>query len=145
MKRIMIAMTILLAAVCFAQTSEVDSLCISPKGNEKWQKTKDNVWPGQVNGEVYFYKLDKGAKLLWSADGKSWDTDADGMWADKEGNFMKIDGGKVMWSPDGANTWQDTPEWKWQAVDEKWYKLDKDWNVWVSPGSAGKSAAKKQK
>lgn len=118
-----LAMTMLLAAVCIAQNT-------NPAGY-KWKRVNDNVWPGQVNGEMYFYKLDKNTSLLWSPDGKKRETDSDGMWADKEGNFMKIDGGKVVWSPDGGNTWQDTQEWKWEAVNLKWYKLDKDWNLWV--------------
>jgi hypothetical protein len=96
-----------------------------------WEKTKDNTWMGYSDGQPYRYKLD-GTKLLWSSDGKTWDADPDGMWADKEGTFYKIEDQKLVWSPDAGNTWQDIPEWRWQAIDDRWYKVDKDWTVWVS-------------
>jgi hypothetical protein len=95
-----------------------------------WAKAKDNSWPGVVNEQTYRYKL-VGSKLMWSADGKTWEEDSDGMWTDKEGVFYKLDGTKLVESTDAGNTWTETFEWKWEAVDGRWYKLDKDKVVWV--------------
>jgi hypothetical protein len=95
-----------------------------------WKKTKDNSWPGLINEEVYWYRLDQQSKLWWSPDGRKWNPDSDGMWADGEGVFYKLENGRLVWSTDGASTWNDAPEWKWMAVDSNWYKLDKDGIVW---------------
>ncbi len=97
-----------------------------------WKKTKNNSWPGVVNEQTYWYKLDASAKLWWSADGKKWEEDADGMWADQEGVFYKINGTQLAESTDGGSTWNETPQWKWLAVNGRWYKLDKDRVLWHS-------------
>ncbi|MES2779213.1 MAG: hypothetical protein V4651_04860 [Bacteroidota bacterium] len=97
-----------------------------------WKKARNNSWPGVVDQQTYRYKLDANAKLWFSADGKNWQEDADGIWSDKEAVFYKLDGTKLIQSTDGGNTWNETPEWKWLAIDGRWYRLDKDWDVWVS-------------
>jgi hypothetical protein len=136
MKKILISMNIFLVVFC------IQPLLLKAQNTNKndnkstrtynWTKAKNNSWPGVINEQTYWYKLDGRAELLWSADGKKWEEDTDGMWADKEGVFYKIDGTQLAQSTDAGNTWNETPEWQWQAVDGRWYKLDKDRVVWVS-------------
>lgn len=140
MKRTMILFSTLLA-VCLIYLVNAKPTA----GGDDWKKAKNNAWPGVINEQTYMYKLDANAKLWWSPDGKKWEADADGMWADKEGSFFKIDGHKLRTSADGGNTWSDSPEWKWMAVDGNWYKLDKDWIVWVSKVPAGAATSETAK
>jgi hypothetical protein len=136
MKKILILMNLFLVVFC------IQPLLLKAQNTNKndnkstrtynWTKAKNNSWPGVINEQTYWYKLDGRAELLWSADGKKWEEDTDGMWADKEGVFYKIDGTQLAQSTDAGNTWNETPEWQWQAVDGRWYKLDKDRVVWVS-------------
>jgi hypothetical protein len=134
MKKILITVKIFLVVCCLqplllnAQNAKKTNT--SSKA-EAWKKTKDNSWPGVADEKTYWYKLDSKAKLMWSADRKSWEEDSDGMWADKEGVFYKLDGHKLVESTDAGNSWNETFEWKWLAVDGRWYKLDKDHVVWV--------------
>ena len=96
-----------------------------------WMKSKAGTWPGMKDGKTYWYKLDKKAKLWWSADGKKWAAVADGAWADKDGKWLKINDNKLVWSTDGS-TWAEVPEWKWEGSDGKWYKFDSSWMLWVN-------------
>lgn len=120
----------MLPFVSNAQTANKDHL--KSTQTLTWERAKNNSWPGVLNEQPYRNKLDEKGKLWWSSDGKNWVEDTDGMWADKEGVFYKMDGSKVVESKDGASTWDETSEWKWLAVDGRWYKLDKDGVVWVS-------------
>lgn len=98
----------------------------------EWMKAKDGAWAGTMNGKTYWYKLDKDAKLWWSADkGKNWSHVDNQMWADKEGKWLKISNKNLVWSADMGKSWSTVPDWTWQGADGKWYKFDKDWTVWV--------------
>lgn len=94
-----------------------------------WMKSPAQTWPGMYEGKTYWYKLDKMAKLWWSADGKKWAAVESGTWADKEGKWLKIHEGKLVWSKDGK-AWSEVPEWKWEGSDGKWYKFDSSWSLW---------------
>ncbi|AHF14934.1 hypothetical protein [Niabella soli] len=96
-----------------------------------WTKSKTQTWAGDVEGKTYWYKLDKAAKLWWSADGKKWAAVKSGAWADKDGKWLKIHEGKLVWSADGKE-WTEVPEWKWEGSDGKWYKFDSKWTLWVN-------------
>lgn len=86
-----------------------------------------------MKGKSYWYKLDKSAKLWWSADGgKNWVAVKDGMWADKDGKWMKISENKLWWSADMGKKWSEVPEWKWEGPKGEWYKFDKDWSLWTN-------------
>lgn len=95
-------------------------------------KSKTGTWPGMKDGKTYWYKLDKMAKLWWSADGKKWAAVDNGMWADKDGKWLKIGDGKLWWSADGGKNFSEVPEWKWEGSDGKWYKFDAKWTLWVN-------------
>ncbi len=96
-----------------------------------WKKSKTGTWAGKKDGKTYWYKLDKEAKLWWSADGKKWAAVENGMWADKDNKWLKINNGKLVWTTDG-NNWAEVPEWKWEGSDGKWYKFDDKWTLWVN-------------
>ncbi|WP_346238233.1 hypothetical protein ABDK00_004070 [Niabella insulamsoli] len=96
-----------------------------------WMKSKTQTWPGMFEGKTYWYKLDKMAKLWWSADGKKWAAVESGSWMDKDGKWLKIHEGKLVWSADG-DSWSEVPEWKWEGSDGKWYKFDNSWKLWVN-------------
>lgn len=88
---------------------------------------------GMKDGKSYWYKLDKNAKLWWSADGgKNWAEVKDGMWADKDGKWLKIGNNKLWWSADMGKNWSEVPEWKWEGPKGEWYKFDKDWTLWTN-------------
>ncbi|NLR60400.1 hypothetical protein HGH93_19975 [Chitinophaga polysaccharea] len=97
----------------------------------EWKKSTTGTWPGMKDGKIYWYKLDKNASLWWSADGKKWAAVKDGLWADKEGKWLKIYQGKLVWSTDGKQ-WSEVPDWKWEGSDGKWYKFDAKWSLWVN-------------
>lgn len=99
---------------------------------EEWTKAKDGVWEGVKDKKTYWYKLDKDAKLWWSANGKKWAAVDDGMWADADGKWLKIVDGKLMWSADNGGSWAEVPDWKWEGPKGHWYKFDKEWSVWVA-------------
>ncbi len=109
-----------------ANTSTVISV------NAEWMKSKDGIWTGMMNGKTYWYKLDKSAKLWWSADGKKWSEVKDGMWADKDGKWLKIGDNKLWWSADMGKNWSEVPEWKWEGPKGEWYKFDKNWSLWTN-------------
>ncbi|WP_246484955.1 hypothetical protein [Chitinophaga qingshengii] len=96
-----------------------------------WVKSTAGTWPGMKHGKTYWYKLGKKADLWWSADGKQWAAVKDGLWADKEGKWLKIHQGKLVWSADGKQ-WSEVPDWKWEGSDGKWYKFDAQWSLWVN-------------
>ena len=96
-----------------------------------WVKATTGTWPGMKDGKTYWYKLDKKAGLWWSTDGKQWTAVKDGLWADKEGKWLKIHQGKLDWSTDGQQ-WSEVPDWKWEGSDGKWYKFDAKWSLWVN-------------
>jgi hypothetical protein len=135
MKKLPIVISVVLIVCCmnpfFSYAQQANKKTDKSTRAYSWKQAKNNTWPGVVNEQTYWYKLD-GSRLWWSADGKKWEEDSDGMWADKEGVFYKLDGAMLVESTDAGNSWNETPEWKWQAVDGRWYKLDKDRNVWVS-------------
>lgn len=97
----------------------------------EWKASKTGTWAGMKDGKTYWYKIDKSAKLWWSADGKKWAKVDDGMWADKEGKWLKIHEGKLVWTANGKD-WAEVPEWKWEGSDGKWYKFDAKWKLWVN-------------
>ncbi|MDP1727461.1 MAG: hypothetical protein Q8M15_11810 [Bacteroidota bacterium] len=94
-------------------------------------KSKEGTWAGMKEGKMYCYKIDKSAKLWWSADGKNWAAVSDGMWADKEGRWLKNGKNKLWWSADMGKNWSEVPERKWEGPNGEWYKFDKDWSLWV--------------
>jgi hypothetical protein len=132
MKNILTSIKILLVLCCIQPLMLIAQETTKDTRTYTWEKAKNNSWPGVVNEQTYRFKLDANAKLWWSADGKKWEEDTDGMWTDKEGVFYKLDGSRLAQSTDAGNSWNETPEWKWLAVDGRWYKLDKDRMVWVS-------------
>jgi len=97
----------------------------------EWTKSTTGAWAGVREGATYWYKLDKNAQLWWSIDGKEWAAVKDGMWADKEGKWLKIHDKKLVWTTDGKE-WGEVPEWKWEGADGKWYKFDANWALWVN-------------
>lgn len=97
-----------------------------------WVKSTAGTWAGKKDGKIYWYKLDKNAKLWWSTDGKKWAAVEGGMWADKDGKWLKIGDGKLWWTADGGKNFSEVPEWKWEGPDGEWYKFDAKWNLWVS-------------
>ncbi len=132
MKNILLTIKILFVLWYILPLVSVAQETVKDTKTYNWKKAKNNSWPGVVNEQMYWYRIDANAKLWWSGDGKKWEEDADGMWADKEGVFYKIDGSQLAESTDGGSTWNETLQWKWMAVDGRWYKLDKDKIVWVS-------------
>ena len=96
-----------------------------------WKASKTGTWAGMKDGKTYWYKIDKEAMLWWSTDGKKWAKVSDGMWADKDGKWLKIHEGKLVWTTDGKS-WAEVPEWKWEGSDGKWYKFDAKWKLWVN-------------
>src|SRR5215207_7553308 len=96
---------IALAAICMmlgvnAKSPAVSASKLTPASvNSGWVKSKEGTWAGMKDGKSYWYKLDKSAKLWWSADGgKKWAAVADGMWADKDGKWLKIVKNNLMWT-----------------------------------------------
>lgn len=97
-----------------------------------WTKARHGAWEGKMDGQTYWYKLDKNAKLWWSSNkGKDWALVDNQMWTDKDGKWLKISNGDLVWSADMGKTWASVPDWTWQGSDGKWYKFDKEWTVWV--------------
>ncbi len=99
---------------------------------QEFMKKSDGTWSGKMDSKVYWYKLDKEAKLWWSNDGKKWAEVSTQMWADKSGNWMKIGQKKLWWSTDMGKTWAEVPEWKWEGPNGEWYKFDGNWNLWIN-------------
>lgn len=97
-----------------------------------FMKSKDGTWAGMMNGKMYWYKLDAKAKLWWSMDGKKWSEVKEGMWADKEGRWLKIGDNKLWWSADMGKNWSEVPEWKWEGPKGEWYKFDSNWSLWTN-------------
>lgn len=121
---------LLLMAVPNTQAHLLTASTLPGKGD--WQKAKNGVWEGKMDGKTYDYKLDKNGKLWWTAnEGKEWNMVASQVWADKDGKWMKISNGDLVWSADMGKTWATVPDWTWEGSDGKWYKFDKDWTVWV--------------
>ncbi|WP_423735629.1 hypothetical protein [Chitinophaga caseinilytica] len=96
-----------------------------------WSKSATGTWAGMHEGKMHWYKLDAKGGLWQSHDGKKWAADKAGTWMDKEGKWLKVHEGKLVWSTDG-NTWSEVPEWKWEGADGKWYKFDTNWKLWVN-------------
>jgi hypothetical protein len=97
-----------------------------------FMKSKDGTWAGMMKGKMYWYKLDAKAKLWWSMDGKKWSEVKEGMWADKEGRWLKIGDNKLWWSADMGKNWSEVPEWKWEGPKGEWYKFDSNWSLWTN-------------
>lgn len=94
-----------------------------------FEKSLDGVWVGTKNT---WYKLNAtDNSVLWSEDGKVWNTVNDGMWQNLEGKWLKIAEQKLWWSMDGQ-AWVQSPEWKWQGVNGVWNKFDLSWNLWAT-------------
>lgn len=134
MKKLTLALSVI-GSLLFAN---LDSTAVTPSSattttiNSDWMKAKDGAWEGKMEGKTYWYKLDKNAKLWWSANkGKDWKMVDNQMWADKDGKWVKISNNDLVWSADMGKTWATVPDWTWQGSDAKWYKFDKDWSVWV--------------
>lgn len=129
---------LLISCICLmlAINVHVTAKSIAPVNSkyvaDDWKKSKTGTWEGMKDGKTYWYKLDKSAKLWWSADGKSWASVPDGMWADKDGKWLKINEGKLVWSADSGANWSEVPDWKWEGSNDKWYKFDKNWGLWVN-------------
>lgn len=104
----------------------------STVSKDGFKMKKDGTWAGNMDGKMYWYKLDKMAKLWWSTDGKTWAAVESGMWADKDGHWLKIGDGKLWWSADMGKTFAEVPEWKWQGPSGEWYKFDASWNLWIN-------------
>lgn len=102
---------------------------------DDWMKSKDGTFTGMHDGKKVWYKVNsKDASLWWSTDGKKWEAVKDGMWADKDGKWLKISDKKLMWSADMGKTWSEVPDWTWQDADGTWCKFDKDWTLWTKSG-----------
>lgn len=99
---------------------------------QDWIKWKAGTWVAKKDGKTYWYKLDKNAQVWWSRDGKEWQAVEGGMWADKDGRWLKIGDGKLWWTVDAGKNFSEVPEWKWEAPDGKWYKFDAKWTLWVN-------------
>lgn len=110
-------------------TSTATSMETPVKG---FKKKKDGIWVAMEKNKKFWYKLDAEAKLWWSADGKDWSMVTSGMWADKDGKWLKIGDNKLWWSADSGTTWSEVPEWKWQGPDGEWYKFSADWKLWLN-------------
>ncbi len=118
--------------VMFAVNGILNPSSITASIYGDWVKKDDGTWAGNMDGKKYWYKLDSSAKLWWSTDGKAWAAVDNGMWADKDGKWLKIGEKKLWWSADMGATWSEVPEWKWQGPDGEWYKFDATWNIWVN-------------
>jgi|GEM_PF-4515484 hypothetical protein len=130
MKKLVIFPFILLSIFCasLSETFYAKTPFFSYPVGDAWTKSKTGVWIGQYNIR---YKRDKKGTITYSKDGKSWKPAKDNVWLDHLGKQMKIAGNKVQWSNDAGKTWSETPEWKWQGGDGKWYKFDKSFTLWV--------------
>lgn len=129
----------LIASVAFLMpaTGFVVTLAASPAGHiitydVPWMKVKTGIWEGKKEDKTCWYKLDKNAKLWWSADGKKWTMVDDGMWPDKDGKWLKIGEGKLWWTADDGKNFSEVPEWKWEGPKGEWYKFDAKWTLWIS-------------
>jgi hypothetical protein len=136
MKKLTIAFTVC-CAMLFANMSSnaavtTDGTTVTVNPTDEWMKSRNGAWAGDMNGQSYWYKLDKKTgKIWWSTNkGKDWAHVESQMWSDKSGKWMKISDKNVVWSTDMGKTWSTVPDWTWQGSDGKWYKIDKDWNVW---------------
>lgn len=118
-------------------TSIAVTQAVAPAGNMTenyfdWIKSKTSIWAGMKDGKIHWYKLDKNAQLWWSADGKKWTPAEGGMWADKDGKWLKIGEGKLWWTADKGKNFSEVPEWKWEGPKGEWYKFDAKWTLWVN-------------
>lgn len=118
-------------------TSIAVTQAVTPAGHitvndADWMKSKTGTWAGLKDGKTYWYKLDKNAQLWWSTDGKKWAAVEGGMWADKDGKWLKIGEGKLWWTADGGKNFSEVPEWKWEGPKGEWYKFDAKWTLWVN-------------
>lgn len=96
---------------------------------QHWSKSADGIWLGQENIQ---YKLElKDLTVLQSTDGKKWSKSKKG-WTDKSGNLLKIADKKVQSSSDSGKTWTEVPDSKWVGNDNKWYKFDQEWTLWIN-------------
>ncbi|MES2691406.1 MAG: hypothetical protein V4658_13440, partial [Bacteroidota bacterium] len=74
MKKLTLALSVI-GSLLFAN---LDSIAVTPSSapttvNADWMKAKDGAWEGKMDGKTYWYKLDKNAKVWWSANkGKDW-------------------------------------------------------------------------
>jgi hypothetical protein len=135
MKKMLIALTaicMMLGANAHTPVSKNVSLTKNASVKADFMKSSTQTWGGMMKGKMYWYKLDKSAKLWWSTDGKKWAEVKDGMWADKDGKWLKIGDGKLWWSADNGKSWGEVPEWKWEGPKGEWYKFDKDWTLWTT-------------
>jgi hypothetical protein len=135
MKKILMAAAVLgliLGATATQASTAPKTTATSKTVKADWKKSAEGTWAGKMTGKKYWYKLDTKAKLWWSTDGKKWAEVKDGMWADKDGKWMKIGDNKLWWSADMGKKWSEVPEWKWQGPDGEWYKFDKDWSLWTN-------------
>lgn len=96
-----------------------------------WEVVPTETWPGKAGK---WYTLDEEGHLWWKQGSvaSEWNEDADGMWQDVDGKWLKIEGDKLWWSADGGETWAEVPGWMWEGTEGTWYKFDEDWMVWMS-------------
>lgn len=133
MKKILMACAasgLMLAAPLTTALAHTPTTTVSVKAD--FMKSKDGTWAGMMKGKMYWYKLDAKAKLWWSMDGKKWSEVKEGMWADKEGRWLKIGDNKLWWSADMGKNWSEVPEWKWEGPKGEWYKFDSNWSLWTN-------------
>lgn len=102
-----------------------------PVNDTTWVRSVTGTWQGKLGDKHYWYRIDKDSKLLWSEDGNKWDVVPNEMWADKGGQWLKIENHRVVWTHDSGKNWTEAPEWKWESPDGKSYKFDMNWNLWV--------------
>ena len=131
MKKLILTSIILVGVCMGAAYASGNEHPVFFSNSTDWMKSAAQTWPGMYENKTYWYKLDKMAKLWWSADGKKWAAVESGAWADKEGKWLKIHEGKLVWSKDGK-AWSEVPEWTWEGSDGKWYKFDSSWSLWTN-------------
>src|SRR6478609_1822130 len=71
---------------------------------DDWEKT--DHWVCKDNQT--WYKYEKVTGTVWKStnEGEKWKESKDGMWNNKEGKFLKISYGKVVWANNSNDTWK---------------------------------------
>lgn len=130
MKKLLLLASLAFLAVTTTSTTASAQAGKFVKAASPYEKSTTGTWIGI---DRLYYKLNAADKTVWSSvDGTTgWNQIKSGIWNDKNGKWIKVEGTKLIWSADQGINWRDLPEGTWEAGDGKFHRFNASWQLLV--------------